>query len=57
MLIVFLFHIVFSMYPVFYKEDQPNIILGKDLAAELRLDELLSQFLSRESDCPNFDKN
>jgi hypothetical protein len=57
MLIVFLFHIVFSMYPVFYKEDQPYIILGKDLAAELRLDELLSQFLSRESDCPNFDKN
>ncbi|CAD8145054.1 unnamed protein product [Paramecium octaurelia] len=52
------FYIVSSMYPVSYKDERPYLTLDSDFQVQLKLDEVLSEFLQRHSQndrCPDIE--
>ncbi|CAD8176860.1 unnamed protein product [Paramecium pentaurelia] len=58
MLLFLQFYIVSSMYPVSYIDERPYLNLDSDLQVQLKLDEVLSEFLQRHSQndrCPDFE--
>ncbi|CAD8198332.1 unnamed protein product [Paramecium pentaurelia] len=60
MLLFLQFYIVSSMYPVSYIHERPYLSLDSDLKVQLKLDEILSEFLQRHSQndrCPDYEYN
>ncbi|CAD8124616.1 unnamed protein product [Paramecium sonneborni] len=57
MLLFLQFYIVSSMYPISYIDERPYLKLDYNLQVQLKLDEVLSEFLQRHSSndrCPDF---